>query len=197
MAIADSPRWQRLDAALRQTATLLASSLAAPASLADRARLVDLAWCPPSILEAYSAHDGARKAGGVLGALPKPAGATWTQACRWMPVAEALAERERVCSLAPPGSERWLPIARVGRFRATSSYDAEPQRVIVIDAATEALIALVYHPDEGLRGSICPLGIDWPSYLDGLAARLESRGFSAYADPYGVLRIEPTTPRPR
>lgn len=113
-----------------------------------------------------------------------------------MPVVEALGERERVCSLALPASERWLPIARVGRFRATDPYSAEDQRVIVLDAQTEGLLALVYHEYAGLRGSICPLGIDWSSYLDTLAERIESRALSAHTDPYGVLRLEEAKRRP-
>ncbi len=190
MSTPTTARWSRLDEALLLSAPAVARSLAPPAASGDLAQLAAAPWCSRAVRESYAAHDGAHKPGGVLSLLPAVKGAPWSAACRWMPIAEALEERDRVRSYFHRESAGWWPIARVGRFRFSDPYEAEDQYVLVIDADSEDILAVTYHEYGGAVGSAAPLSIGWPSYLDRLTERLESGSLQAGTDAYGVLRLE-------
>lgn len=186
-------RWSRLDEALRRGAPDVARTLAPPASPADIAQLKALPWCPRSVIESYAAHDGARKPGGVLSLLPAVKGAAWASACRWMPAAEMIEERDRLRRFHPNVSINWCPIGRVGRFRPQSPYEAEDQYAVVLSVATdnEDMFAVSYNEYGADVSVVAPLSIGWPAYLDELTGQLESGLVEASADAYGVLRIAP------
>jgi hypothetical protein len=188
-----STRWSRLDEALRRGAPDIARTLAPPASPADIAKLKATPWCPRPLIESYAAHDGARKPGGVLSLLPAVKGAAWASACRWLPVAEMMEERERLWRFHPDVSIHWCPIGRVGNFRSQRPYEGEDQYAVVINAATddEAMFAVSYHEYGAGAGVVAPLSIGWTAYLDELTRQLESGLMEASADAYGVLRIAP------
>lgn len=197
MSPSSSDRWARLDEALRRYAPSVARSLAPPAPPDKLAALLSAPWCPRSVYETYAAHDGARKAGGLLSRLPAIDGARWSAACRFMPIAEALDERDRLRGFFQQTAALFCPIGRVGRFRMSDPYNAEDQYVLVIDAAAdEELLAVCYH-EYGGAGPVARLSVRWSSYLDDLTARLASGALAASVDAFGVLRLDDARPRPQ
>ena len=189
--------WDQTEEVLSRHAKPFLGALYPPASSADLSALRDLG-VHGSILESYARHDGARRHGGLMAALPTPRQYPWTRVTRWQRVRDALSETARIAHrIALPRG--WLVLARFRRY-APRAEDGGGSEYLVLVGADGTLWAL--EEDAGGLLVLQPesLALSW---VDAVGAVTHSLGSAALvggreweADRLEVPFQKETPPKP-
>lgn len=163
--------WDQTEATLSRHARPFLGALYPPASSAELAALRGLG-VHESIVESYARHDGARRHGGLMAALPTSPRHPWTRATRWQQAKDALSETHRIAHrIALP--QGWLVLARFRRHERGDEDDGGSGYLILV-AADGTLYALVEDGGGSSILQLVPLGLNWVDAVGAVAHSLES-----------------------
>jgi len=176
--------WDKTEEVLSRHARPFLGALYPPASSAELLALRRLG-VHGSISESYARHDGSRRHGGLLAALPTSPLHPWTRVTRWQRVKNALSDTARLAPrIALP--QGWLVLARFRRCEPGDDY-ADAAEYLIVVAADGTLCALDAQGTADLHP--VSLAISWMDAV-GLVTHSLSSATLLYGRQWEVDRLE-------